>query len=40
MNISDDSAPPQQARGVRLTANALGLLGQQLLLGRDFTPAD
>jgi predicted permease len=40
MNISDDVAPPQQARGVRLTANVFGLLGQPLFLGRDFAPAD
>ncbi len=40
MNISDEVAPPQQARGVRLSANTLGTLGQPLLLGRDFLPAD
>jgi len=40
MNISDDVAPPQQARGVRLTANAFAALGQPLLLGRDFVAAD
>jgi len=40
MNISDDVAPPQQARGVRLSANAFGVLGQRLLLGRDFAPDD
>jgi hypothetical protein len=38
MNISDDVAPPQQARGVRLSANTLSTLGQPLLLGRDFLP--
>ena len=40
MNISDESAPPQQARGVRLTSNTFGVLGQPLLLGRDFVPED
>jgi putative ABC transport system permease protein len=40
MNISDDAAPPQQARGVRLTSNTFGVLGQPLLLGRDFVPED
>ena len=40
MNISDDVAPPQQARGVRLSANTLSTLGQPLLLGRDFLPSD
>jgi predicted permease len=40
MNISDDVAPPQQARGVRLTSNTFGVLGQPLLLGRDLMPDD
>jgi predicted permease len=40
MNISDDVAPPQQARGVRLTSNTFGVLGQPLHLGRDFVPED
>src|ERR1051326_6540179 len=40
MNISDEVAPPQQARGARLTSNAFGVLGQPLLLGRDFVPDD
>jgi len=40
MNLSDDVAPPQQARGVRLSANAFGVLGQRLLLGRDFAADD
>src|SRR5215471_10113624 len=40
MNISDDVAPPQQARGVRLTANTFAVLGQPLLLGRDFAESD
>src|SRR5919197_5398514 len=36
MNLSDDRSAPQQARGVRVTANTFALLGQQALLGRDF----
>src|SRR5215467_727764 len=40
MNISDEVAPPQQARGVRVTANTFSVLGQPLLLGRDFVPDD
>jgi putative ABC transport system permease protein len=40
MNISDDVAAPQQARGVRLTSNVFGVLGQPLRLGRDFAPED
>jgi putative ABC transport system permease protein len=40
MNISDEVAPPQQARGVRLTSNTFDVLGQPLLLGRDFVPED
>jgi putative ABC transport system permease protein len=40
MNISDDRALPEQARGAWLTANAFGVLGQQPLLGRDFAPGD
>jgi putative ABC transport system permease protein len=40
MNISDDIGPPQQARGVRLTSNTFAVLGQPLLVGRDFVPDD
>jgi len=40
MNISDERALPEEARGTWLTANAFGVLGQQPLLGRDFGPAD
>src|SRR5579872_4511940 len=40
MNISDDVAPPQQARGVRVTSNTFSVLAQPLLLGRDFVPDD
>ena len=40
MNISDDRALPEQARGTWLTANAFGVLRQQPLLGRDFAAGD
>jgi putative ABC transport system permease protein len=40
MNLSDDRALPEQARGTWITANTFALLGQQPLLGRDFAPAD
>jgi putative ABC transport system permease protein len=40
LNISDDRALPEEARGTWITANAFGVLGQQPLLGRDFGPAD
>src|SRR5688572_19247599 len=40
MTISDAGGLPEQARGSYLTANSFGLIGQQPLLGRDFTPQD
>ena len=40
MNISDDRGLPEQARGAYLTANAFSVIGQPLLLGRDFGPED
>ncbi len=40
MNLADEGALPEQARGARLTANAFQVLGQQPLLGRDFTADD
>jgi putative ABC transport system permease protein len=40
MNISDDRALPEQARGGWVTANAFRVLGQQPLLGRDFADGD
>ncbi len=40
MNISDDRGLPEQARAAYLTANTFSVLGQQLLLGRDFRPED
>ena len=39
-NVSDDRSAPQQARGARVTANTFALLGQPLLLGRDFAPGE
>ena len=39
-NISDDRAAPEQAQGVRVTANTFALLGQRPILGRDFGPED
>src|SRR5207237_1574715 len=40
LNLSDDYTAPQQARGVLITANTFGLLGQQPLIGRDFAPGE
>jgi putative ABC transport system permease protein len=40
MNLADEGALPEQARGALLTANAFQILGQQPLLGRDFSPDD
>ena len=40
MNVSDDRALPEQARGTRLSANAFDLLPQQPLLGRGFAAGD
>ncbi|HTI38492.1 MAG TPA: ABC transporter permease [Vicinamibacterales bacterium] len=39
-NLSDDVSTPQQVRSASLTSNMFGLVGQQPLLGRDFTPED
>jgi putative ABC transport system permease protein len=39
-NISDDSAPPDQARLTSVTSNTFATLGQQPLLGRDFAADD
>jgi putative ABC transport system permease protein len=38
MNLSDSGHPPERASGVFVTANTFSLLGQPLLLGRDFAP--
>ena len=40
MTISDDRGLPEQARACYLTANAFSVVGQRLLLGRDFGPED
>jgi putative ABC transport system permease protein len=40
MNLADEGALPEQARGTLMTANGFQVLGQQPLLGRDFTPDD
>ena len=39
-NLSDDRSAPQQARGARITSNTFALLGQPMLLGRDFAPGE
>src|SRR4029453_9209069 len=40
MTISDDRGLPEQGRAAYLTANAFSVVGQPLLLGRDFGPED
>jgi hypothetical protein len=40
VNLADDRAVPEQARGTFLTSNAFTVLGQPPLIGRDFTEAD
>jgi len=40
VNLSDDRALPEQARGTWVTANTFRLLGQPPLVGRDFAAAD
>jgi putative ABC transport system permease protein len=40
VNLADDRAVPEQARGTFLTANAFTVLGQPTRIGRDFTEAD
>ena len=40
MNISDDHQMPEPQSGAQLTTNMFRLLGQQPLLGRDFSPDD
>ena len=37
VNISDDRSIPEQVEAAFLTANAFGVLGQPLVIGRDFT---
>ena len=36
MNISDSGHPPERASGVRVTANAFGVIGERPIMGRDF----
>ena len=40
VSVSDDRSAPQQVRAVYVTANTFSLLGQPMLLGRDFGPDD
>ena len=40
MTVSDDRGLPEQARAAYLTANAFSVVGQRLLLGRDFGAQD
>jgi putative ABC transport system permease protein len=40
VNLADDRAMPEQTTGARVSENLFRVLGQQPLLGRDFTPAD
>ncbi|MGH9410214.1 MAG: ABC transporter permease [Vicinamibacterales bacterium] len=40
VNVSDARSAAQQARATIVTANTFSLLGQQPLVGRDFTDAD
>ena len=40
VNLSDDRALPEEARGAWLTANAFSVLRQEPLLGRAFAPGD
>jgi predicted permease len=40
MNVSDDRAMPDEARGAWMTANAFGQLNVRPMLGRDFVEAD
>ena len=40
VNIADDRGMPEQQSGGRVSENLFRLLGQQPLLGRDFSPAD
>jgi len=36
MNISDSGHPPERASGVRVSANAFGIIGEAPIQGRDF----
>ena len=39
-NLSDETTSPQQLRAARVTANTFALLGQPLILGRDFAAGE
>ncbi len=36
MNISESGHPPERASGVRVSANAFGIIGERPITGRDF----
>ncbi len=38
MNVTDSGHPPERTSGARVCANAFGVLGQPMHLGRDFLP--
>ena len=40
MNISDQTNVPERFTGARITSNTFRLVGQQPLLGRDFSPRE
>lgn len=40
VNVSDDRSAPENVRSAAITSNALALIAQQPLLGRDLLPAD
>ena len=40
MNVTDSGHPPERTSGARVCANAFGLLGQPMRLGRDFRPEE
>ena len=40
MNVTDSGHPPERTNGARVCANAFGLLGQPMRLGRDFRPEE
>jgi putative ABC transport system permease protein len=40
MNVSEAARPAERFQGVFVSANTFGLLRQQLLLGRDFSPGE
>ena len=40
VNLSDDELAPERVQGAYVTATFFGMLGEQPILGRDFTEAD